>query len=119
MATKQVYKCNRCGTFFPDDYYDNWGRKYGIGLGPTPVCEALDSKYDVPPIASVMDPSTFMHPVGVCRGNVIAADVDEATPTATLAIDDPYMIKRAAIMKEKQISKSNVMKFHHEKLATI
>lgn len=41
MATVKAYRCNRTGLMFPADYVDQWGIKYGIGLGSKPVSEAL------------------------------------------------------------------------------
>ena len=48
MAIIDVYKCNKCGAVYPSDYFEQYGRKYGKGIGRPPVCEALSSKYHRP-----------------------------------------------------------------------
>jgi hypothetical protein len=102
MANKSFIVCNKCGTIFPEDYMKNWGRKYGIGLGPEPVCEALDSKYEMDIAANKQDPLSAMFPVGVCKGSLTIQQLPAETETAVLAVDDPYMQKRAKIMRDIQ-----------------
>ena len=116
MAKKTVYQCTKCGTMYADDYEREWGRKYGHGLGPSPVCEALDSQYCKPIVWPEGSPELAMHPVGVCRGMVIPQLVDEGTPTAILAIEDPFMQKRSKLMQSKQRENSPELDVHLKKL---
>jgi len=98
--------------YFPADYVENWGKKYGIGLGSEPISEALTNRYDVP-IAEAADGKRTMHPVGVCRAQVDLVDVPEevaAERMAVLAIDDPNMNRRASIMRDRQLLHGNKMK---------
>jgi hypothetical protein len=97
---------------FPSDYVEEWGRKYGIGLGPVPVSEALVNDYDKPVVVSATD-GTAMHPLGVCRAQVDLVSVTEkeyAEKKAILQLDDINMGKRAVMMRTKQIAKSPRMK---------
>jgi hypothetical protein len=90
---------------FPPDYHEQWGRRYGIGLGTTPVSEALVNDYHFT-IAENKDPLLSMHPVSVCRAQVDLVDIPDGSPEldriAVVAIDDPYMDKRANLMRERQ-----------------
>jgi hypothetical protein len=96
--------CTRTGLMFPSDYVENWGKKYGIGLGPVPVSEALVNDYH---FRACGEGENKMIPVGVCRAPIAAVecDADEyEAKKATLAIDDPKMSARAQIMRERQIA---------------
>jgi hypothetical protein len=105
MANKEFVKCQRCGAVFPEDYIDQWGRKYGRGLGREPKCEALSSKYHRP-IAVPRSGFLPMHPLGVCRGLVLPVTLPADTETMILATEDPCMQKRAPLMREIQRGKS-------------
>jgi phytoene dehydrogenase-like protein len=114
MANKKFVQCQTCGTVFPADYFEQWGRRYGHGLGRLPVCEALSSNYNVMPIYPTQppQPEKSMHPVGICGGTVIMAQLPEDTPTAIISTDDPYMIKRGELMQKIQRKKSPVLEAH-------
>lgn len=109
MATTKFAVCNRCGSVYPADYFSEWGRKYGHGLGSSPVCEALDSRYDVPPVAPALEPSRAMHPVGNCGGTLSIQELSADTEVNILAVDDPYMTRRAKVMQDIQRTKSHAL----------
>jgi hypothetical protein len=101
-----AFRCARTGMLFPPDYVENWGKRYGIGLGPVPVSECLTNRYDLP-IAEAKDGKQTMHPVGVCRSQVDCVDVPEEdyeAHKAVLAVDDPDMDARAQIMRDRQFA---------------
>lgn len=112
----KVVKCNKCGLCFPEDYFTEWGRKYGRGLGTDPVCEGLSSMYHRPMFPKGRVPESkaqLMHPLEVCRGSltsveVSATELKENTPI--LAATDKGMRKRAEIMRKIQIGKSASLK---------
>jgi hypothetical protein len=116
MAMKDFVKCCSCGMVFPADYFENWGRKYGKGLGPAPVCEALSTDYQKGFNAPQSNPELAMYPVGVCKGQVIPVSLPEETETAILADNDPFMTQRGAIMREVQRNKRPELKVHLEKI---
>ena len=96
---------------YPPDYVEEWGRRYGIGLGSTPVSEALTNRYDID-IAPSRDENQSMHPVGVCRAQIDLVDVSEEewrNKAAVIAIDDISMDRRAQIMRDNQLVKSPKM----------
>lgn len=106
------FRCSRTGMFFPADYVEKWGMVYGIGLGPEPISECLTNRYDIPIAASRDDKST-MHPVGVSRAQVDFVSVtpeDFEARRAILANEDPFMKRRAVVMRERQIVHDPVMK---------
>jgi hypothetical protein len=43
-----VFRCAHSGLLLPGDYLKSWGEKYGVGLGPHPVSEVLDTNYLLP-----------------------------------------------------------------------
>jgi len=93
---------------YPADYVEEWGRKYGIGLGPVPVSEALTNQYDQP-IAESDDFDRTMHPVGNCLSQIDCVDVtdeDYERDKAILAIDDVKLNHRGSIMRDLQLVKS-------------
>lgn len=107
----KAFRCSRTGVLFPGDYVEEWGKRYGIGLGSVPVSEALTNRYDIP-VASSRDERQTMHPVGVCRAQVDLVDVPEEEFTANaavLAIEDISMERRAPIMRGRQLLKSPAM----------
>jgi hypothetical protein len=114
-GTIRVARCDRCGLCFPVDYYEQWGRKYGIGLGPVPKCEGLASNYAQKPLPDGFIPRSVedvMHPLHTCGGSVTLTDVSEQEAldnVPILAIDDPGMRKRAQVMREHQAKKSKLM----------
>lgn len=105
-----AFRCGHSGLWYPSDYVKQWGRFYGFGLGPTPVSECLDSEYDVSPPAVTPDIRSIdqlMHPV---RFSMAQMDFDLVAPATLeslkpiLAIDDPYMERRANILRQKQLA---------------
>lgn len=105
----KAFRCSRTGMMFPADYVENWGSKYGIGLGSTPVSEALVNDYHRGPVG---ESESGMHPLSVSRAQVDLVEVKEEEfieNQAILDIDDPSMKKRAPLMRAKQLIKSNVM----------
>lgn len=107
-----AFRCARTGLYFPADYVEEWGRKYGIGLGPEPISEALTNRYDIP-IAESRDDDTTMHPVGVCRAQVDLVDIDEEEferKKAVVALTDTDMRLRGQIMRGRQLLKSQKLR---------
>jgi len=117
-ASKKVraFRCSRTGLYFPADYVEGWGTKYGIGLGPTPVSEALVNNYQSVPIAG--EGTDAMHPVGNCHAQVDLVEVTQAEyneNAAVLVRDDPRMVRRASIMRGRQIAHSRTMQSMYPK----
>lgn len=105
---------------FPSDYVEEWGRKYGIGLGPVPISEALVNDYSSKPVAG--QDGRAMHPIGTCRAQVDLVDVSEKEyneSRAVLAIDDINYSKRASIMRDNQLVKSIVLRSMHPEEAKV
>lgn len=107
QGKKDMYfRCSHSGLLFPADYIKEWGRKYGIGLGPDPVSECLDSQYYVSP----PDPRTcqtledYMHPFGNTKAQVDFVLLPAAAPHDMLVLskDDPRYNIRKTILREKQ-----------------
>jgi len=104
-----AFQCGHSGLYLPGDFVKNWGRGYGIGLGPNPVSEVLDTDYFTDPPAitgEIRSLEQIMHPVGNCLSQVDYMLVEEAVyeqNKAVLAVEDPYMTKRAAIIRAKQV----------------
>lgn len=109
MALVKAFRCSHSGKYFPADYTKQWGRKYGVGLGPTPVSETLDSAMDFPvcvPESGDMDKA--MHPMGVTHAQVDFCWVEEAEYEANKLVlhhEDRDYSKRAKILRENQIGK--------------
>jgi len=105
-----AFVCNHSGLYLPGDYVKEWGRKYGIGLGPDPVSEVLDTDYDTAPPAITPDIrriEQIMHPVGPCFAQVDRQMVHPSVFKSTAAImerDDKHMEARVAIVRPKQLS---------------
>ena len=109
------FRCARTALLYPSDYIEQWGKRYGVGLGPEPVSEALVNNYHLP-IVDNHDAMLTMHPVSLCRAQVDLIDVVDGDPQlqhmAVLALDDPTMTERAAIMRTRQ-------RVHDPKMARI
>lgn len=106
----KCFRCSRTGMLFPSNYIEDWGRLYGIGLGPTPVSEALVNDYHRKPVT---DGDPIMHPLSVCRAQVDFVEVSDdeyAANSAILAIDDPRMSTRTGAMFARQIRKSAALR---------
>jgi hypothetical protein len=106
------YRCARTGMYYPDDYVEQWGRKYGIGLGPKPVSEALVSSYHMPIAIPEGSAEKAMHPLESCQAQmdyvdkIPAADIAAGKDATIIAMNDPDMRMRADLMREKQLDKS-------------
>jgi hypothetical protein len=108
MAKVRAFRCSRTGLYYPSDYVEEWGRKYGIGLGCVPISEAITTRYDMP-VCEAKDSNKTMHPLGVCRSQVDLVEIEEEeylNNQAVLAIEDEDMSSRASIMRDKQLQKS-------------
>lgn len=105
-----AFVCNHSGLYLPGDYVKEWGRRYGIGLGPDPVSEVLDSDYDTAPPAitpSIRRIEQIMHPVGPCFAQVDRVMVHPNTLTnnvcAIMDNEDREMEKRVVIVRNNQL----------------
>lgn len=106
----RAFQCLHSGLYFPADYYKNWGITYGIGLGPEPVSEILDTTYHLPK-AEAFQPGSeiFMHPMGITHGTVQMVEISEEEYEKNKAIchhEDRDMVKRTTIVIEKQKAKA-------------
>jgi hypothetical protein len=110
MALIWAYRCSRTRLYFPEDYIENWGTKYGIGLGPVPVSEAVVNDYSGKFVINDRDAALSMHAVGCCRAQVDLVQIEEEEFFLNQAItdqEDPGFIKRGEIMRDKQKQKSS------------
>jgi len=104
-----VFQCGHSGLYLPGDYVKNWGRGYGIGLGPHPVSEVLDTDYHTDPPAitpEIQSIEQIMHPVGNSMAQVDYMLVEESVAKANMAVlasADPHMRARAGIVRRKQL----------------
>ena len=113
MAIIDVYKCNKCGAVYPSDYFEQYGRKYGKGIGRPPVCEALSSKYHRPLVIDKNKPHLAAFPLNVCKGQMSLTTADEQSiETMILADNDRNFEVRAPIMQLIQTDKSPELTSH-------
>lgn len=111
-----AFRCGHSRLLYPADYLKAWGKRYGIGLGPSPVSEALDSDYDSAP--PVVDRYTsritqIMHGLGVTNAQmdfVMVQPTEWEARTTVIAADDPLYDSRVSIILPKQIAKSPAIK---------
>lgn len=109
VDTVLAFQCGHSRLYLPDDYIKEWGRLYGIGLGPTPVSEVFDTDYDTPPAElseGIKRVEQLMHPIGHCRVQVDAVLVPRAVYEAEKAIleyEDPDKEERAAVVWQRQL----------------
>lgn len=108
-----MFRCSGSGLFFPSDYLQEWGRKYGIGLGSSPVSECLETDW----YANVAIPKNLrtleqiMYPV--YQGNhqvdafILSPEGAQQAAKAVLFSEDPFMDKRAKIIRDKQMNNVN------------
>lgn len=103
-----AFQCNHSGMHFPADYVKNWGKLYGIGLGPDPVSECLNSDYDMPVPEITPDIRSWeqiMHPLITTKAQVDMMEVAiDQVQYLVLAKDDPYLDERARIVRQKQLT---------------
>jgi hypothetical protein len=105
----KAFVCHRTGLMYPPDYAEQWGKKYGHGLGPTPVSEALVNLYDYEP--SEARSGQRMYSVGQCYGGLSLIEVSQEEfdkNKAVLMIDDPGLAVRGPLMLERQINNNRV-----------
>jgi len=104
-----AFQCGHSGLLLPGDYVKEWGRLYGIGLGPHPVSEVLDTDYSIPPAPITPDIrriEQIMHPVGVCFAQVdlmLVTPEELVTKAAITDLEDRGMHERIKIIHEKQM----------------
>lgn len=105
-----AFRCGHSGLLFEGDYLKEWGRKYGIGLGPQPVSEVLDSRYDCAPprlTANIRSIDQIMHPLAhtFAQVDMVMVRPEELTgdKAAVTMAADPYMQRRARIVLQKQL----------------
>lgn len=104
----KAFRCARTGLLYPADYIEGWGSKYGIGLGPEPISEALVNDYH----REIVGESDGMHALSVCRAQVDLVEVSDEefkANAAILDIDDPKLKRRGELMRTKQLIKSMKM----------
>jgi len=122
---QMFFRCSHSGLLYPADYIKEWGRKYGIGLGPDPVSECLDTQYYVAP----PDPrycgtlEDYMHPFGVTKAQVDFVLIPTAAPHDMLVLDrqDPRYVQRKGILRAKQLKNpiSKIYKLTIEQISKI
>lgn len=105
-----AFRCAHSSLLFPADYCKQWGVKYGVGLGPRPVSEVLDSIYSVSPPdiqrQKIQSIDQIMHPVQHSMAEVHLVTVTEDELAAAAAIPmaaDAGMKKRLPIIIERQL----------------
>lgn len=107
------FQCGHSGLFYPGDYVKQWGKLYGIGLGPEPVSECLDSDYDSapPPITpDIRSIDQIMHPLHTTRSQVDLVLLDPREVEGKLLVvaeEDRYLEKRSLILRQKQLANPN------------
>lgn len=105
----KAFKCHHSDLLFPGDYVKQWGIKYGIGMGPEPRSEVLDTYYHLPQGEAFQAGSgIMMHPVGIKFAGLTEVDVSEdefAKNCAILHSDDMQMTARTKILIERQKAK--------------
>jgi len=105
------YQCDGTGLLFPPDYVEQWGRKYGIGMGRSVISECLETIWTEDPPASESRPEKVMFPVGrggySVSGVVLKPDDLEHYEFAICRKDDPTMEKRATLIRQKQLDNKN------------
>lgn len=100
----EAFKCLRTGLLYPADYYEEWGRKYGVGLGPVPVSEAFVNMY-TQKTCGVGEKEMF--PFGRCFAQVQLVTVTDAEYNEKKAItdlEDPSYSARNAVMQARQVA---------------
>jgi hypothetical protein len=105
-----AFLCGHSRLYLPGDYVSRWGSLYGIGLGPSPVSEVLDTEYEIPPpeiTSATRRIDQIMHPVRSSMAQVDFLLVDPQAFEANKAIiaaDDEDMEARAPILRARQLA---------------
>lgn len=104
-----AFQCGHSGMLYPADYLKEWGKKYGIGLGPEPVSECLDSEYDSAPALMTSEIKSFeqiAHGVVVTKAQLdhvlVSVDAFDSLQLIT-ALADPFGEKRMKIVRVNQL----------------
>jgi len=108
-----LYQCQGTGLYFPGDYLEMWGRKYGHGLGKKPVSECLESNYTrkVAFPKKLKNVEQIMFPLE--HGNhdidavIMSPEEAKKCKPAILMINDPFMQKRGKLLRQKQLDNKN------------
>jgi hypothetical protein len=104
-----AFVCNHSGLLLPGDYVKEWGRKYGIGMGPDVSSEVLDTDYHTAPPAITPDIKRIeqiMHPIGPCFSQVDRVMVSPAQfsfDQAVMEREDTDIQIRGKILRAKQL----------------
>jgi len=110
--TVMAFRCGESGLLYPGNYVKDWGKQYGIGLGPHPVSESLQSEYEVAPPAitpEIQSIEQIMHPLrsSGAQMDMVLVDASEFSESAAvLAKDDARMRLRVPILISKQLNNS-------------
>jgi len=110
---RQLFRCVGTGLYFPPNYIEEWGRLFGIGYGPKPVSECLETNWHqkVPEFDDIKYVEQVMCPVGIAYhpiDNVIIDKNESDKGTmAVLVINDQAMVRRAGIIRNKQMNHKN------------
>jgi len=113
-----VYRCAGSGLYFPSNYVEMWGRKYGHGLGKAVVSECLETMWhcDCAIPKNLISPDQVMFPLmqGEHQVDSVLLSADEY---AALCSDpenwaqcerlDVNMNIRAKILRDKQLNHKN------------
>lgn len=117
MPLIKVFKCAHSGKYLPNDYVEQWGIKYGHGLGPKPVSECLDTQYGMAPqfqnIVYNEAKDKMMFPFTHSCAPIEIAWVEEEefnNPENRLIThhEDPDFSKRKALLRKIQFKKDKV-----------
>lgn len=108
--TVVAFRCSHTGMFFPSDYVKQWGSKYGIGLGSSPISESLNSQYDVAPPSmqgrTKSNKFQMMHPLESSKAQidyVIIPEDEYKANSLIIANEDEDMSARVQVLYDKQM----------------
>lgn len=113
-----LFRCAGSGLYFPGNYVEQWGRKYGIGLGPNVLSECLETDWNAPCAVpeNLRTPEQIMFPVKqgghqvdayIVPTEQIEAQFADFDSFAVVAKLDPYIVKRGMIVRNKQLENKN------------
>lgn len=120
----KVFRCSHSGLLLPPDYAKEWGRKYGVGLGPNVVSECVDTHYwrDPPHWSQrgIRSVEQIMHPVCPTYAQVDLID-HPAEKWEDIPADQKMILRsepdsarrRAAVLLQKQLQNSQQLRMMH------
>jgi len=113
-----AFRCSHSGKYFPPDYTKEWGRKYGIGLGPEPVSETLDSDYlsVLPGLEKLKRPEQLAYAVNSSQAQIDLVEIPLGlfeTQSLILAADDPDVERRMDVILPRQLNNSPLLRAMH------